>query len=801
MQRVFHSVRLRLSWVVIFFVCSQPMPAQQDSISFANSITSWLKNNPKEKVFLHISKPHFLTGETIWFRIYHYAERDHLPFSMSKVVYVDLINSNNESVLQHKIKINRSGGTGWMYLPTNLNSGRYRIRAFTNWMRNFDDNGFYSSEILIVNPFKRLNLQANDSVKPDLQFFPEGGYLVSDIESRVGFKATGLNGKGQHFAGLVISEQQDTVIRFTSNQFGIGSFWFTPAKDKQYHALLVDSAGHMERFPFAEIRESGYVMHAEAENDKYRIYVSYKGLLKAPDRRIYLAGISRDKFLFIRKMNGFEKSTFFEIPTTSLNEGINQFTLFDENGFPVCERLVFKYPENNLNINGELSDAHPGQRSAMEIKLKTTDHLNSPIPADLSVSVYRSDANLIIKNPDIVSYMWLSDIKGIVEEPGYYFANRSPKVDKDMDDLMLTQGWRIYDVSAMRGNVNESLSFEYIPEFINQTISGKITLKGTGEPVPNTLVYLSFPNSYAQLFAAKSNNAGRIVFETKDIYGERVMVIRPEKMKENVVITLEDPFGNPAPSYLWGQFELSSTVEPFLVDQNTNMQIENIFAAPDPHKLVFDSLSFYNIPDASYLLDDYTRFPVMEEVMREYVYSVFVRRNKGKFLFKVVDEARNKTMEEEPLILLDGVPVFDVDEIMAVDPLKIRKIDVIHSKYFYGYLSSGGIVAYYSYHSDLPDIELDENTLKANYKGLQDHKVFFEPTYDSEAMRENRTPDFRNHLHWEPEISTDKNGECVVRFYTSDAQGTYTIQVNGLSASGLPGSYSSTFEVVAEKVR
>jgi len=182
--------------------------------------------------------------------------------------------------------------------------------------------------------------------------------------------------------------------------------------------------------------------------------------------------------------------------------------------------------------------------------------------------------------------------------------------------------------------------------------------------------------------------------------------------------------------------------------------------------------------------------------MREYVYNVFVRRENGKFVFRVVDLSRNGLMEEPPLVLLDGVPVFDIDEIMNIDPLKIRKIDVVHSKYYYGHLDCYGIVAFYSYNSDLPDYSLDDNSLRLNYEGFQENKTNYSPKYNNADNSNNRVPDFRNQLHWDPKIHSDENGECTINFFTSDATGTYTIQIHGLSENGLPGSFQSSFEVV-----
>jgi len=793
------GVRQFILATLIYTGCLVPVSAQFDASYLVNQTSAYLNKAAQEKLFLHLSKSHFLTGETIWFRAFHYSLRDHQPIAFSKVLYVELIDSKNISTIQIKIKIDSSGGSGSINLPVNLNSGRYRIRAYTNWMKNFDNSPFYSSEILIINPFKRLDLHTDTTnTNFDLQFFPEGGYVVGGITSRVGFKGIDQRGKGVNFKGILRNNVLDTLVTFKSNRFGIGSFTITPQAQAQYHANIIDSDGNSWQFAFPDIMESGYVMRVESGDSSYNIQVIHENPSSDQDKKIYLAVISRDKFLLSETKTITSNREVFDISSELFNEGINQLTIFNSIGQPVCERLVFKYPKGSLKISAEVSDVRPGQREEMEIKLTTTNQLDQVLRADMSVSIFRSDPMIELTHYSFETYMWLlSELKGHVEDPDYYFSKMDDQIIVDMDNLMLTQGWRMYDLDKIIGMAEAS--FKYTPEFVDQTISGKVMRKGAGEnePVAGEIIYLSFPNSYSQLFAFKSDHEGSLFFETKDIYGENELVIRSQILESSEYeVSIESPFENPETKYKWAHFEISPSLESFLVDQSVNMQVENSFIPPEIKENPRDTLSFYNIPDASYLLDEFTRFPVMEEVMREYVYNVFVRRENGKFVFRVVDLSRNVLMEEPPLVLLDGVPVFDIDEIMNIDPLKIRKIDVVHSKYYYGHLDCYGIVAFYSYNSDLPDYSLDDNSLRLNYEGFQENKTFYSPKYSNADNSNNRVPDFRNQLHWDPKIHSDENGECTINFFTSDATGTYTIQIHGLSENGLPGSFQSSFEVV-----
>ena len=185
----------------------------------------------------------------------------------------------------------------------------------------------------------------------------------------------------------------------------------------------------------------------------------------------------------------------------------------------------------------------------------------------------------------------------------------------------------------------------------------------------------------------------------------------------------------------------------------------------------------------------------MEEVMREYVYGVNVRKNKKGFHFMVIDLERNIIYEENPLMLLDGVPVFDADEIIALDPLKVEKIETVKRRFHKGYLDCRGIVSYTTYKGDLNGYELHENALVFEYEGVQPMKQYYFPEYQSSFDKRVTTPDFRNVLYWNPEIKLDEMRSSTIEFYTSDDTNKYEIRITGLSNNGDSVSKSAFFEV------
>jgi hypothetical protein len=132
---------------------------------------------------------------------------------------------------------------------------------------------------------------------------------------------------------------------------------------------------------------------------------------------------------------------------------------------------------------------------------------------------------------------------------------------------------------------------------------------------------------------------------------------------------------------------------------------------------------------------------------------------------------------------------------MAIDPLKIKRLDVIKDRYFWGPADAEGILSYASYKSDLAGVEVDPHAVVMDYEGMQLQRVFYSPVYDTDAAALSRVPDFRNLLFWAPTIKTDIQGKNQLTFYTSDEEGKYVGVIQGMTADGETGSQSFTFEV------
>jgi hypothetical protein len=232
-------------------------------------------------------------------------------------------------------------------------------------------------------------------------------------------------------------------------------------------------------------------------------------------------------------------------------------------------------------------------------------------------------------------------------------------------------------------------------------------------------------------------------------------------------------------------------------DQSLAMQVQNIYNAAslklfnDPRA---DSSAFYGIPPKTYLLDNYTRFTTIEEIMREYVREVNIGKPNGQFRIKVIDGV-GFLSERDPLVLVDGLPFFKMNKVFAIDPLKLRKLEVVPNIYFLGPSTEQGIFSFTSYKGDFGGAEIDPHAVVIDYEGLQMQRQFYAPEYDSEQKANSRTPDFRTALYWSPSVVTGADGHKDLSFYTSDLAGKYIGVLQGITNNGEAGSQTFTFEV------
>lgn len=766
----------------------------QSADPIQSSFEKYTQYNLHEKVFVHTDKSAYLTGEIMWFKLYVVDGTWHKPLDLSKVAYVDVLDNNSVPVMQTKLALKRGSGSGSIYIPVTLPNGTYKLRAYTNWMKNFSPDFYFEKAITIVNPQIAPGAAAATNAAFDIQFFPEGGNLINGIPTKVAFKAVGQDGKGIDFAGAVVDKKNDTVAKFTPLKFGMGSFTFTPDIANTYKVIIRTANTVAVTKSLPAISKDGYAMQLTDNGNQLSINVN--SVNTGSDGEIYLfvhTGQSVKVAKYVSVSNGSAK---FTIDKAQLGEGISHITVFDANRRPVCERLYFKHPTQLLAIDASADKPQYGNRSKVTVSYSAKDNSGNMQNANLSLSVYRLDPFQKEDATDIASYFWLnSDLKGFIESPGYYFKNNTAEVNEAVDNLMLTQGWRKFQWKDVLSNKRPS--FTFLPEYNGHLVTGKVTNTINNTPGVDVVAYFAIPGKRVQLFTSRSDSTGRLLFNTKDFYGPGEIVVQTNTEHDSTYrIDILSPFSEQYSKTLLPPFTVTADMQQSLEHASLGMQVLNLYSGNEIKRYYdpqVDSSAFFGKPYKTYKLDDYTRFTTMEEVLREYIHELWVNRTDKRYHIKII--SGEGFLDGDPLVILDGIPVFNIDKVLALDPLKIYKLDVMRDRYYWGATESEGILSYTTYKGDLGGLDMDPHAVVLDYEGLQLQRVFYAPVYETTEQVASRLPDFRNVLYWSPSLNSSAQGKKQLSFYTGDQNGQYIGVIQGLTADGVAGSQIFNFEV------
>jgi hypothetical protein len=766
---------------------------QPDSLAgISGKLAQHYRQAPVEKLFVHLDQPTYSAGETIWLKAYAVAGTGHRPLALSRAAYVEVLDASHKPVAQASLALRQGSGHGTVELPAQLASGRYTVRAYTRWMQNFGPEFYFQTTIVVLNTFSASGAGlAQATPGYDVQFFPEGGQLVQGLASRVAFKITDNAGRSVAATGTIATASGSRVASFSTLKYGMGSFPLVPAQaGAAYTATLQLANGGRLTARLPAVQPRGYVLGLEPANaTTLRLTVQAAGpeLAAGPVQLLGHAGPQVSVAAQAPFVNG--RATFL-VKKNALPDGISHFTVFNASRQPVAERLYFQPLRQRLALTVAAAKATYLPREKVQLQVTASAQANA------SLAVYRLDSLSAASPADIASWLLLTaDLKGTVENPGYYLRDSSAVGREAADNLVLTQGWSRFRWPEVLAP--QPLALPHLPETYGPVLQAQL-LTAAGAPAPAGIgTYLTVPGRTGRFYYAATQPGGMVQFEPEAFSGTQKVVLQTDPRRDSTYrLELRSPYSTRyAPSHL-APLALPPALAGALTERHVQVQVAQAFADPRPGGRLAtppDSASFFGRPDERYLLDDYTRFKEMEDVMREYVPGVRVRKRRDGFHFVVFDRPGQTYFQNDPLVLLDGLPIFDTNKIMAFDPLKVKQLDVLTGRYFQGPLVYDGVVSYTTYQGDLAGFSINPHALVEEYEGMQGQREFYAPRYD--ASTQSRLPDLRNLLYWNPEVRLLPSRGQPLDFFTSDQAGRYVVVVQGVGSDGQLGSTSLLLDV------
>jgi TonB-dependent SusC/RagA subfamily outer membrane receptor len=751
---------------------------------------------PQQKVFLHLDKDIYRGGDDMWIKAYLISGLDHLPDTISTNLYVELISPFQTRVEIKRFQMFTGYGIGDFKLSDTLPEGLYQIRAFTNWMQNFDAAFYFERNFQLINPGyrkiispkqARINKKEIDNREQmagdiDLQFMPEGGYMVDGIESVVAFKAINRLGKGVDTEGTIIDDKGNTVISFKSFFKGIGTFIMKPEKGKKYFAVTRNGDKDM-RTPLPLPLETGLVMHAEDYPNKVSLrLISNKIPTADPTaNELILVGQVGGRFYYkelVRLENGKAE---LEIPKAGIPGGIMQVTAFSGRGEPLSERLVFVHSLEYMKINISASDTLTDEGKKIVLYIQTTDGNNNPLEANLSLAVTRQlPAQSPVDHDNILSNLILSsDLKGYVEDPLEYFESQSPGTLKALDNLMLTQGWRRFDWNKILAG--EYPKIDYYEER-GLTVFGKVTHDFFNIPLKNCLVRLSVMDAYNDVFTQSSSKNGTFLFENMVYYDTvsiKIEAFRPSGRRNLLIILPEEKENNVVGQQ--GDFSLTTLSE----RDNKAYRLEQAEKSQQAYQKEQERLKeerkneltgIYGEPDAILRSEDLPKGNNnILEALKGRIPGVQVNGD------QVLIRGRSTIYgSSQPLFLLDGMPVNDVGIIRAIPLEDIERVEVLKgpSASIYGMRGANGVIAVYTKRGHF----MVRGMIEFDMLGYNTPREFYQPKY-----KPGQEPPGNYTLLWKPVIITSSAGKARVIFDKPLIHDNYLFNIQGISYVGHVG--------------
>ena len=542
----------RLFILIVLFICYgftivSAGEARPDTI--ATRLWRQVNAFPQEKLYTQTDRAEYTCGDTIWMRHHVVDAMTGVPSYASRYVYVELVNPMGSLVSRVMMRQDENGAIyGYMPTTTDMPSGQYMLRAYTRYMAGTTPDYLFVRSVrlrsVIQNSVKitphygkstismsfadpqtgkpihqagvkvsstdgdvAITGNSDDGIRLhtldvgskqrcllvevgnykeyvptvreriDLQLMPEGGHLVARQRCRMAYKAVDATGLGINVKATVTDEQGNVVAESNAAHCGMGFFYITAQPEHSYKMTCITADGRQVSAILPKAHTDVPALSVAQNNGRIMVSVlrPYDSSTQSNEWLIVHQGGAP---LFANRV----ASSSLSFSNDMFRDGIVHIVLADNSMNIISERLVFVWSGNEV-YDSDDAVAVSSDNNMRTVRLSLPDS----VMADCSVSV--TDATTVTNDTanNIVSTLLLSqELKGYIEQPAWYFADHGRSGYLDL--LMLTQGWRRYDIQkALKGNT-EKVSIS--PE-TSMSISGKVTSNVTTKGRKGSSVVMS----------------------------------------------------------------------------------------------------------------------------------------------------------------------------------------------------------------------------------------------------------------------------------------------------------------------
>lgn len=346
----------------------------------------------------------------------------------------------------------------------------------------------------------------------------------------------------------------------------------------------------------------------------------------------------------------------------------------------------------------------------------------------------------------------------------------------------------------------EEYRVNFLPEPYGPSVSGRLVQPGQEDrPAILTSVHFALLGEKPDYFANVTDAYGRFVVSTPDLTGIQELFVTPHPAKDlQLEVRIDQEFDAGSLPVSVEEFTLSPLEREVAGQMAIRMQLSAAFQRPVQKVTVEADVAgpFYGTPMYSIEMDDYVNLPTLEEVFINLVPKVYVVKRKGRSSLTIQSDNYGIGFNE-PLLLIDHIPVFDQQAVMAISPEKIRKIDVINEVYVKGSLTYGGVISIYSRKGDMAGIDLPSGSYFFDFQALQSTRPKMVQAFDER----DRVPDVRNTILWLDDVLLERGKIREITFQAPSRPGEYLILVRGLVVPGEVLSATARFRVEPRSIK
>ena len=455
----------------------------QDKLDKAIEILE--KNYTQEKVYILFDKEQYVAGDKIFFQSFVFDGYN--LSSISKTLYVELYDQSKKLVDKKTILINNGKASGTFDLNKTLNEDVYFIKAYTNWMANFDNQWNFIKPIPIYNSTSKKKLVPSKISKWSIEVFPEGGTFVNEISTKVAVRLYSQGKSPENWSGyLVDSEFPDNKIQsFTPLDDNVALFSMTPKFGKTYKVVVEDGKGNSQLSNLPTVVGSGINLKIDSERSGIKYTINAINLEKNV-QNYSIVGTVNNQLAYKAKIKSKNSHVASIIPLKEIEQnGIMQISLFDNKDNLVATRLCFinenKLTENNIVIENSNLNNDPRALNSFGIRENSNFDNYTVVVKDVTDTDFSSQDN-------IFSNLFLTqDLKNPIKNPSQYFSkNANPEA---MDALLISEKWKRFDWVKIMAGQKPLIKYNLTD---NEFVSYYARLALNSRPLPNTLVNLVF---------------------------------------------------------------------------------------------------------------------------------------------------------------------------------------------------------------------------------------------------------------------------------------------------------------------